>query len=288
MTGITPSSDFHFNMLISELNHVGAASSHSLLMFLMSRISNLESPNTINEIVEFLIRYYLRRNVTDYPNTRDLDTINIEIIEKVHQKIIGGEKVSSSDIVGWHLSSVRGTPSSDEQFRSSLSGSIYDTNVGMTRYLLWKIDSIYHTREYSPDLWKKTDSGQNYIWTIEHVFPEGKNIPQTWIDMIGGGNKELAEKIQFEFVHKLGNLTLSAYNSNLSNRSFQDKQNLEKRIVGSQELKIGYKNGLGLNQFEYTFKGEKLNLSNTLSWTKEHIQSRTDTMVNKIMDLFKL
>jgi hypothetical protein len=98
----------------------------------------------------------------------------------------------------------------------------------------------------------------------------------------------LAEKIQFEFVHKLGNLTLSAYNSNLSNRSFQDKQNLEKRIVGSQELKIGYKNGLGLNQFEYTFEGNKLNLSNTLSWTKEHIQSRTDSMVNKIMDLFKL
>ena len=94
VTGITPSSDSHFNMLISELNHVGAASSHSLLMFLMSRISNLESPNTINEIVEFLIRYYLRRNVTDYPNTRDLDTINIEIIEKVHQKIQGGDKVS--------------------------------------------------------------------------------------------------------------------------------------------------------------------------------------------------
>jgi hypothetical protein len=158
----------------------------------------------------------------------------------------------------------------------------------MTRYLLWKIDSIYHTREYSPDLWKKTDSGQNYIWTIEHVFPEGKNIPQTWIDMIGGGNKELSEKIQFEFVHKLGNLTLSAYNSNLSNRSFQDKQNLEKRVVGSQELKIGYKNGLGLNQFEFTLEGKKLNLSNTLSWTKEHIQSRTDSMVNKIMELFKM
>jgi len=288
VTGITPSTDSEFNRLISELNHVGAASSHSLLMFLRSRSSHLENTSTLNEVVEFLIRYYLRRNVTDYPNTRDLDTINIEIIEKVHQKIQDGHKVTSSDIVGWHLSSVRGTPSTDEQFRNSLSGSIYDTNVGMTRYLLWKIDSIYHTREYSPDLWKKTDSGQNYIWTIEHVFPEGKNIPQTWIDMIGGGNKEMAEKIQVEFVHKLGNLTLSAYNSNLSNRSFQDKQNLEKRVVGSQELKIGYRNGLGLNKFEFSLNGIKLNLSNSQSWTKEHIDSRTNEMVGKIMELFRM
>jgi fucose permease len=52
--------------------------------------------------------------------------------------------------------------------------------------------------------------------------------------------------------------------------------------------KIGYKNGLGLNQFEFTLEGKKLNLSNTLSWTKEHIQSRTDSMVNKIMELFKM
>ena len=157
----------------------------------------------------------------------------------------------------------------------------------MTRYLLWKIDSIYHTREYSPDLWKKTENGQNYIWTIEHIFPEGKNIPPKWVDMIGGGNKELSEKIQMEYVHKLGNLTLSGYNSNLSNRSFSEKQNLEKRVVNNQELKIGYKNGLGLNQFEFKFNGQNLNLSTAETWTKDHIQVRTETMITKIIELFK-
>ena len=86
--------------------------------------------------------------MTDYPNTRDLDAINIEVIEKAHQKILNGEIVKSSDVISWHLNSTRGTPSTADQFRTSLSGSIYDANVGMTRYLLWKIDSIYHTREY--------------------------------------------------------------------------------------------------------------------------------------------
>lgn len=288
VSGITSSQDNRFNNLIEELNRVGAASSHALLMFLFSRNGHLENSQTINEIVEFLIRYYLRRNVTDYPNTRDLDAINIEVIEKAHQKILKGEIVKSSDVISWHLNSTRGTPSTDDQFRTSLSGSIYDANVGMTRYLLWKIDSIYHTREYSPNLWNKTESGQYYIWTIEHIFPEGRNIPQSWIDMIGNGNKDETEKIQSEYVHKLGNLTLSAYNSNLSNRSFQIKQNLEKRMVSNNELKIGYKNGLGLNKFEFDLNGEKLNLADSEIWTKEHIQARTESMVEKIMTLFNL
>lgn len=106
--------------------------------------------------------------------------------------------------------------------------------------------------------------------------------------MIGSGNKEMAEKIQFEVVHKLGNLTLSAYNSNLSNRSFQDKQNLEKRIVGSQELKIGYKNGLGLNKFEFEINGNTTSISEVQEWKKDHIISRTNKMVEKILELYRL
>jgi len=288
VAGITSTQDPLFNKLIEELNRVGAASSHTLLMFLFSKKDYLEKSNTINEVVEFLIKYYLRRNVTDYPNTRDLDAINIEVIEKVNQKILNEGTIKSGDVISWHLNSFRGKPSTDQQFRISLSGSIYDSNVGMTRYLLWKIDSIYHTREYSPNLWNKTESGQYYLWTIEHIFPEGRNIPQSWINMIGNGDKEETEKIQTEYVHKLGNLTLSAYNSNLSNRSFQTKQNLEKRMISNNELKIGYKNGLGLNKFEFELDGQKLNLSDSEIWTKEHIQARTESMVDRILSLFSL
>lgn len=288
VAGITSTQDPLFNKLIEELNRVGAASSHTLLMFLFSKKDCLEKSNTINEVVEFLIKYYLRRNVTDYPNTRDLDAINIEVIEKVNLKILNEGTIKSGDVISWHLNSIRGKPSTDQQFRISLSGSIYDSNVGMTRYLLWKIDSIYHTREYSPNLWNKTESGQYYLWTIEHIFPEGRNIPQSWINMIGNGDKEETEKIQTEYVHKLGNLTLSAYNSNLSNRSFQTKQNLEKRMISNNELKIGYKNGLGLNKFEFELDGQKLNLSDSEIWTKEHIQARTESMVDRILSLFSL
>lgn len=288
LTGVNQTEDIRFNSLVEELNLVGAASSYTLLMYLLDNREKWATQSTINEVIEFLIKYYLRRNVTDYPNTRDLDSINIEIIEKVHLKIQSGMKVSSNDIIGWHLDNTKSAPSTETQFRTQLSGAMYDSNVGMTRYLLWKLDSMLHTREYSPDLWKKHDHNQNYIWTIEHVFPEGKNIPNSWVQMIGNGDKELTEKIQSEYVHKIGNLTLSAYNSNLSNRSFTDKQNLSTRIVGTQELKIGYKNGLGLNTIPFKVNGIEQNLSNSSEWTKDHIESRTTELIELIIKLFKL
>jgi hypothetical protein len=82
----------------------------------------------------------------------------------------------------------------------------------------------------------------------------------------------------------MGNLTLSAFNSYHINRSFNDKQNLEKKIIYNQELKIGYKNGLGLNQFEFMINDQKLNLFNTDDWKKEHLSACTLNMFHKIFD----
>ena len=59
-------------------------------------------------------------------------------------------------------------------------------------------------------------------------------------------------------------------------------------MISNNELKIGYKNGLGLNKFEFELDGQKLNLSDSEIWTKEHIQARTESMVDRILSLFSL
>lgn len=276
-----------FNAKIIELNLVGAAASYMLLLYLLEYRSKLERPEVLTETIDFLIKYYLRRNVTDYPNTRDLDAINIEIVEKCHQAIERGEKITFELIVSLHINNTKAKPASLDTFNQWLNGAIYDNNVGMTRYLLWKIDSIHHTREYAPDLWKRDDVNQKYIWTIEHIFPEGKNIPASWTAMIANGDQSLAETIQNECVHKLGNLTLSAYNSKLSNRSFSDKKNLSTRRVGTEDLKIGYLNGLGLNKLKYLIEGFEMSLASTTIWNQAHIEARTKSMIDLIIPLFK-
>ena len=130
------------------------------------------------------------------------------------------------------------------------------------------------TLEAYTDLWARDSSQNKYIWTIEHIFPEGENIPEAWVKMIANGDASLAKNIQLECVHTLGNLTITGYNSSLSNFDFEKKKNRQNK----EKHEIGYLNGLFLNN----------SLKDEISWTKEKIQNRTNTLVDIAIKLFSL
>jgi uncharacterized protein with ParB-like and HNH nuclease domain/alkylated DNA nucleotide flippase Atl1 len=62
--------------------------------------------------------------------------------------------------------------------------------------------------------------------TIEHVMPQSPG--QEWMDLLGAdcGPGESAEEVHLRLQHTLGNLTLTAVNSQLSNHPFERKQGL--------------------------------------------------------------
>ena len=125
------------------------------------------------------------------------------------------------------------------------------------------------------------------VWTVEHIFPQGVNIPQCWVDMIADGDREKAEEIQEEWVHCIGNLTLSGYNSKLSNASFEDKQNLyENRKFLGHKINIGYKNGLSLNNLRFSVNSQDTNLAKIDKWTKTSIKARNNAMVDVLLKIF--
>ena len=156
----------------------------------------------------------------------------------------------------------------NEIFIKRLKASLYDENVGSTRFILCKIEELNSTKETFVDLWAK-DSSNKYVWTIEHIFPQGANIPDEWVNMIANGNLKNAENIQEELVHKIGNLTLTGYNSKLSNLSF-----LKKRDRKDQNQKpVGYKNGLFLNN----------ELKDKDQWREEDIRERGEFLIDLII-----
>ena len=158
-------------------------------------------------------------------------------------------------------------------FEEKLRGPIYDENPEATRFILCDIESYHQTKEIYSDLWSR-DSSKKYIWTIEHIFPEGENIPKEWIDMIANGDKEEASKIRTNYVHTIGNLTITGYNQNLSNMAFEQK----KERKSKDKIKyIGYKNGLYLNSDVVTER----------EWTVEKISSRTNKIVELLLKLYK-
>ena len=59
-------------------------------------------------------------------------------------------------------------------------------------------------------------------FTIEHILPQNENLSQEWRDALGVEWK----RIQETWLHTLGNLTLTAYNSEFSDRPFAYKRDM--------------------------------------------------------------
>ena len=59
-------------------------------------------------------------------------------------------------------------------------------------------------------------------YTIEHILPQNENLSQKWRDGLG----EEWQRIQQTWLHTLGNLTLTAYNSDYSDRTFNEKRDM--------------------------------------------------------------
>ena len=164
----------------------------------------------------------------------------------------------------------------DELFEEKLKGDIYEENVGVARFVLCAIAQKHMTNETWTDLWEQNDYGGKKVfkWTIEHIFPEGKNIPDKWVDMIAAGDRNLANEYLEQYVHKIGNLTVTGYNSTLSNLSFVEKRDR----LNAQKLYVGYKNGLEINK----------ELAEKDAWTVQDIIDRTDELVEMLLDMYKL
>ena len=58
--------------------------------------------------------------------------------------------------------------------------------------------------------------------TVEHIIPQNKHLSNEWKDELGSDWKDIQKK----YLHTIGNLTLTAYNSEMSDASFRQKMNM--------------------------------------------------------------
>ena len=261
-----------FTKDLTNLSRIQGAPSYLLLLFLLKEREKLNlSDDTLLSTIQLLTRFFVRRNITDTPNTRDLNKIFMDIIAKIEE-----QKLSGTAIYQLIYNEIKKWSASDEFFEEKLSGNIYEENVGVARYVLCDLAQRAMTTETWTDLWAQNEynSKKVFKWTIEHIFPEGKNIPDCWVDMIANGDRNLANQYLEQYVHKLGNLTITGYNSNLSNLPFiekRDRTNKDKRYVG-------YKNGLEINK----------ELAQKDTWTVKDIEGRTKALVKQSVEMYKL
>ena len=75
-------------------------------------------------------------------------------------------------------------------------------------------------------------------YTIEHILPQNKNLSAQWRDDLGPAWEQVQEK----WLHTLGNLTLTGYNTEYSDRPFAEKRDMES---GFRMSPIKLNGGLG-------------------------------------------
>ncbi|KND17687.1 MULTISPECIES: DUF262 domain-containing protein [Pseudomonadota] len=261
-----PVEEIKLRNLLQSLERVQAAPSYLLLLILFDKKQSLQLENHhFEKIIDFLIRFFVRRNTTDLPPTRDLTRIFMDLAENCLLK-------QGDEIVRFIETQLSSQSASDEKFKNSLSSQIYEENKAICRFVLCSLEEEQMTKEREVDLWKV--QGKQYIWTIEHIFPQGENIPADWVKMIANGDKYLAKSYLNSHVHQLGNLTISGYNSSLGNKSFAEKRDRE----DNNKRYVGYKNGLFLNN----------ELKNENEWTIEKIEKRTKFLVSLILKKYSL
>lgn len=251
---------------LKNLERIQGTPSYLLLLHLLVEKDKFKlNDKLFSEIIQYLAIFFVRRNLTDIPPTRDLIRLFMDIITQIENST--GEEVL--EIIKHNLVAVS---SDDDTFRKRLEGPIYSENFAVTRFILCSLEEEEMNKETWRDLWA-IDKKQ-YVWIIEHIFPQGHKIPKAWANMISDGDIDRAKELQSEYADRLGNLTITGFNSTLGNKSFEEKRDRRDRKGRS----MGYKNGLYLNE----------DLKKYDKWTVDHIEKRTKHLANETIKLFRL
>ncbi len=75
-------------------------------------------------------------------------------------------------------------------------------------------------------------------YTIEHILPQNENLPARWREALGSD----WQRVQKTWLHTLGNLTLTGYNAEYSDRPFAEKRDMK---GGFKESPLRLNEGLG-------------------------------------------
>lgn len=226
--------------------------SHVVYPFLLKLYDDYSRQILIKEdfkkILQVVISYLWRRAICEIP-TNSLS----KTFATLYQAVDKEDYVNSIIKAFVFKSSYKRFPS-DYEVREKLQiKDIY--HFRLRKYLLEALENYYHKEPI--DL-----NTANY--TIEHIMPQNIEHNLSWQQMLG----EDWQEVHSLYLHTLGNLTITGYNAEMSNKSFWEKVNGESG-----------------------FKHSHLKLNESIAqcdvWNKKAIQRRTNILTDIILKIWK-
>ena len=278
---------------LSKLGKLESTQLYPLLFFLLENRSWLDlDAKRLSTLLDAMVAFYVRRNITLVPKSSNIRAMMLDYIREIQSK-----KLKGDDVVRCIVGKLGALPQiNDDAVRSALLESgMYDKNKNTTRFLLIELER----RLPGSDLFNKAtpDNLDEYDnktprWTIEHILPEGANLPEWWKEAISPDDPSNAGEIQEQVVHMLGNLTLTPYNSNLKQLPFAADPPYQEGEANYVRSKRDYRRD---GQFVGLRENLKLNSSLTeprqpidekRDWTAADIKRRTAELADAIVELF--
>ena len=201
---------------------------------------------TLIEIIGMSISYVFRRNVCEIPTNslnKTFATLKNEIKPNDYLRSIKAFFILRDDYKEFP---------DDDKFRAAfVSRDIY--NMRARNFVL------SHLENYNN---KAPIIIENF--TIEHIMPQNSNLKEEWKQALGENWKDIQKK----YLHTIGNLTLTAYNSEMSDNPFMDKMTMP---GGFQE------SALRLNSY----------VVKQTTWNEKCIVTRANLLADKAIEIWK-
>ena len=239
----------YLNDLLVQIQQLKSTVIYPTLLFLFKKCfedKKIEREELEN-ILKIFISYLYRRMICGYA-TNALNKIFASFpsdLEK-NRKTIYKEKVLEI------LANKTGTalfPRNDEFKEMFITKKFYGSKK-LDMYTLYQLEKYKN---------KEVINISNDI-TIEHIMPQTLNA--AWKANLGKKFDEIYSK----FLHTIGNLTLTAYNSNLSNNNFKEK----KEILSKSNIAISR------------------NISDYLEWDEKSIKDRAEKLYEIAKEIWNL
>lgn len=152
------------------------------------------------------------------------------------------------------LTSKDSIPSDDDFVLALKERNLYRKNA-LCKYLLVAVENQSKEKVETTDL------------SIEHIMPQNKNLSKNWQTMLG----ENWEYVHDHYLHTLGNLTLTGYNSELGDKPFDEKKEMLKNPETPTHITILYNDVLDQD-----------------TWDEEKIKTRATRLSDTILKLFPI
>jgi len=237
------------NNQLNRLNKLEFTVSHPYLLDVFNDLKNsILTEQAVKDILTTIESYAFRKILVDN-TTQGLNKMFITLSKDIKKE--ESWKENYLDILNFILLEKRVSqrfPNNEEFENALITKEVYRLQAKNRNFLLESLENYKSAYPVNVD-----------ELTVEHIMPQ--TLTKEWKNKLGDDWQELHKK----YLHTLGNLSLTAKNTELSNNTFEDKQQID---FQTSRLKLNFK------------------LEGLTIWNEEKIIERAKDLIKNAKDIW--